>query len=163
MKKSLPLIAGAIVVPLLTAALGTLAIASQEAPKSTATLPASTSTSASTTVPEAPVVLATPPQDATVQQDVPVQAPDLAAADDPETPTTSQTTETTDPSPPVRTEPNLWPTPQPTTPPATSPNTPAAPIEMTVAWDGLKCARSEAWTIDSRLGTQWMCPGSATP
>lgn len=162
MRKSLPLLAGAIVVPLLAATVAAFAAAgsSAETPAKTApTFSSSSSSTASATL-EAPVQLATPPQVVAVQQTTEnniQQAPAVVLADDPETPST--VTET----PTATVPPNQWQTPEPTTSPPASPIPTGGPIEMTISWDGLKCARPDAWSVQAQGGTKMMCPGSANP
>jgi len=158
-KKSLPLLAGAIIVPLLAATVAAFA-AGDEPGADLKTAPVVSSSTSATASLEAPVQLATPPTSATQAASPPAaQAPAVVLADDPETSTTT-------PQPPTQTTPvppNEWPTPEPTTPPVASPVAPPGPVDMTVSWDGLKCARSEAWSVETTSGTKMMCPGSANP
>lgn len=163
MKKSLPLLAGAIVVPLLAATVA--AFAASSTPQAPAgTLPTSVSTQSSSPA-QAPVEVATPPQNSSpLRQEVapaPVKAPAVLVADQPETPTTTTTTTTrpTEAGPDV--PPNQWQTPEPAPSPTSS--VPSAPIDMAVSWDGLKCARSDAWIVSASSGAKMMCPGSANP
>lgn len=158
MKKSLPLLAGAIAAPLLAA---TVAFAAAGGAAETPVATISSSATASPTL-EAPIQLATTPQveTSTAPTELSAQPPAVQAADDPETPTTSVTV------PPTETTgvpPNEWPTPAPTTPPLASPIPSAGPVEMTISWDGLKCPRSDAWIAPTSSGDRMMCPGSATP
>lgn len=159
MKKSLPLLAGAIAAPLLAA---TVAFAAVGGAAETPVATIRSSAPASPTL-EAPVQLATttPKVASTIPStELAAQPPAVQAADDPETPTTSVTV------PPTETTgvpPNEWPTPAPTTPPLASPIPSAGPVEMTISWDGLKCPRSDAWIAPTSSGDRMMCPGSATP
>jgi hypothetical protein len=157
-KKSLPLIAGAIIVPMLAATVAAFAAAGGATEAPVLTVPAAAaSSSASAPVLEAPVQVATPPQG----DDTPVteREPVTVLADDPEAPTTTTTPE----APTMPVPPNEWKTPEPTTQPPASPIPSGGPVEMTISWDGLKCARSDAWSVQSDGVTKMMCPGSANP
>ena len=160
MKKSLPLLAGAIIVPLLAATVAAFAATEGESGAELKTAPLVSSSPSATASLEVPVQLATPPTSATQAASTSTaQAPAVVLADDPETSTTTPQAPTqTTPVPP-----NEWPTPEPTTPPVASPVAPPGPVDMTVSWDGLKCARSEAWSVETTGGTKMMCPGSANP
>lgn len=159
MKKSLPLLAGAIIVPLLAASVAAFASVGGATEAPVATLPPSSSA----TVLEAPVELATTPPTTTAP---PIQTTLAhAPADQGLVPQDASEPEptTTTPIPteqPASVPPNEWQTPEPsTTPPAPPIQTP----DMIVSWDGLKCARSEAWTVQTDTGAKRMCPGSANP
>lgn len=160
MKKSLPLLAGAIAIPLLMATIATFAAAGGGGEAPVATLPPVSSSSL-----EAPVQLATtttttaPPIRTTLPHGPAEETPMVANADDPEVPTsTAAPTEQ-----PGTVPPNEWKTPEPTSPPLASPIPSGGPVEMAISWDGLKCARSEAWILETEGGKKMMCPGSATP
>jgi hypothetical protein len=157
MKKSLPLIAGAVIVPLLAATVAAFASSGGIAEAPSATLP---TVGSSPVVAEAPVELATPPAQEVSEAVAPTsvaQPPAVLVADDPEPPVTTTTT------PPGTVPPNEWQTPEPTTPPMASPIPSGGPIQMTTSWDGLHCATADAWTTQSASGLRWMCPGSGTP
>lgn len=158
MRKSLPLIAGAITIPLL-AAVAALAAEGGGTQSPPSTLQTSTGTPSTVATPtlEAPVELATPPQ-RTLQDAVP-QAPVVQLADDPETPPTSTSTT---PAPAVPAPPN-WDTPAPTPEPVATSTPAPRPIEIVTSWDGITCAMAESWVAETRLGRQTMCPGSGTP
>lgn len=159
MRKSLPLIVAAVAVPLLFATVA--AFAADGAPEESTPVPASVPAvelvqESGATPSDAPVTVTTttaPPIRTTLPH-----APATQVAVDPETSTTTDPTTPTTPIPP-----NEWKTPEPTTSAPASPTAPAGPIEMTVSWDGLKCPRPEAWSVETSSGTKMMCPGSRTP
>lgn len=161
MRKSLPLLVGAIVIPLMAATVAAFAATSDggTTPAVTLTTGSEAPSVALTPTQEAPVQLATTPQrTAQVQLDAP---PVVQANDEAESPTTSSTTSQGVPSTPVA--PNDWATPEPTTEAPLTPIAPPGPIELTISWDGLKCARHDAWILEHWSGKKMMCPGSATP
>lgn len=162
MRKSLPLIAGAIVVPLLAATVAAFAASANPSESPAQTLSTATSTpaaSSSSATVEAPVVFATTPE-AVPQGNAPAPQPLVQAVDDPEPPTTT-TTDPTTPTTPV--PPNQWPTPAPTTSPPATPVPSGGPIELVIAWDGLKCPRPDSWSVETGNGPMLMCPGSRNP
>jgi len=162
MRKSLPLLAGAIIVPLLAATVAAFAASGETPEVPSRTLPTASATSYTVATPtlEAPVRLAAPPKEEAPPPVEQRQAPAVRAADEPGTPTTT----TTDPiTPTTQVPPNEWATPAPTTPAPISPIPSGGPIEMAVSWDGLKCAQSDSWMVHSPGGRKVMCPGSQNP
>lgn len=160
MKKALPLLAGAIVVPLLAATVAAFAASAGGVETPGVNLPSSSVSVDATTEQEIPattVTTITPPAVRTTLPHRPADPAPVAVAADPDPSTTTPELPTT-PVPP-----NEWPTPAPTTPADTSPIPSGGPVDMAVSWDGLKCARSDAWILQTDSGAKMMCPGSRNP
>lgn len=164
MRKSLPLVAAAVAVPLLFATVAAFAAGGEpDAPAPSLAPAVELVEDASSTPSEqgtpATVTTTTPPP---IRTTLP-HAPAAQTADDPEAPvtTTTTTTEVTTPTTPV--PPNEWKTPEPVVPSPASPIAPPGPIELTISWDGLKCPRPDAWSVETVSGTKMMCPGSRNP
>lgn len=161
MRKFIPLVAAAIVVPLVFGALAAFASSSAPLDSSGDTPPlplgpVPTSTSVVLSTSNTPDIA---PDEGVWPGVAEGNAPQVSIPETVSATLTSQIVITpTEPTPP-----NAWVTPEPTANPPNSPTATGGPIEMTVSWDGLKCARSDAWTVQTVAGPKWMCPGSKNP